>query len=123
MLTFPPLYPPRPRRVRRLRQSATPPAPPAPLTVVSVTLWGPYYADWEFSAPVTLMGANVPELQINPEGEGMTGPTAVEQLGPTVLRADYTTTPGIYGGDPWQILAQPGNIQRQVRVPQEGEVA
>ncbi len=117
-----PLFQPLKPRVPRKRRDAVPaPSLPAPVTVVSVTTHDQYLADWEFSAPVTLTGNNVPELEIDGGGQGMTGADSVVQISPTILRADYSTTTGVFPGDAWQILTQPANIQEQVEVPEEGE--
>ncbi len=99
------------------------PPPPPSITVVSVTATGQYLAVWEFSAPVTLGAANVPELEIDAGGQGLTEADSVVQVGPTVLRADYSTTTGVFAGDAWQITAQPGAIAEQLAVPLSGSVS
>ncbi len=113
------LFPIKHRRHRGTIRANAASAAPA-ITVVSVTAHDQYLADWEFSAPVTLTGVNVPELEIDGGGQGMTGADSVVQLSPTVLRADYSTTTGVFPADAWQILTQPANIAEAMEIPQQG---
>ncbi len=120
-----PTFQPRKPRRHRARAASAMAAAPA-ITVVSVTAHDQYLADWEFSAPVTLVGgagSNVPELEIDGGGQGSTGPDSVTQISPTVLRADYSTTTGVFPGDAWQIATQPGTIVQELEIPQSGNVS
>ncbi len=51
------------------------------------------------------------------------GADSVTQISPTVLRADYSTTSGIFPGDAWQILTQPANIAQVPVAPMDGRVS
>ncbi len=114
-----PIFQPRKPVHHRARMSPASSAPPA-ITVVSVTTHDQYLADWQFSAPVTLTGTNVPELEIDGGGQGSTGADWVVQISPTVLRADYSTTTGVFPGDAWQIATQPAHIAQTLAIPQSG---
>ena len=112
---------PRHRRVRDEQPSA--PTPPATVTVVSVSGDGSFYgAIWEFSEPITLDGANVPELEIDGEGLGFIGPDEVQQIGPTRIHGDYFSSSGIEVGDAWRILTPPAHLAPAVSAPQSGNL-
>ncbi len=114
-----PIFQPRKPVHHRARVSPASSAPPA-ITVLSVTTHDQYLADWEFSAPVTLTGTNVPELEIDGGGQGMTEADSVVQISPTILRADYSTTSGVFPGDAWQIATQPAHLAQTLAIPQSG---
>jgi hypothetical protein len=126
---MPLLLPIRPKILRRRRSKSARrggsnpmPPPPPPITVVSVTAIGPFEADWEFSAPVSLSGSQVPGLEIDAGGLGFVGPDSVIQVGPTTLRGDYSSSSGLVSGDAWRILTQPATVSPALAVPMNGTI-
>ncbi len=117
--TFQPL---KPRQYHTRSEAPAVPVPSGPVWVIEVRAVDEFTAEWEFSGPVTLLGDNVPELLIDASGGGYVGPDGVVQEDATTLCADYSSSPGVYGGDSWQILTQPANIEQEVEVPEREEV-
>ena len=77
---------------------------------------------WTFSGPVTLAGSAAPELEIDGSGLGFIGPDFVDQVEPTVIRADYSSASGIEPGDAWRVSSAPAGISPPVVVPESGVV-
>jgi hypothetical protein len=78
---------------------------------------------WTFSAPLTLTGGNVPELENDIDGTGTwQSPTSCAQGAANSIVATYPDAP--QEATPWRIQTAPSNVAQSasVTVPQSGTI-
>lgn len=78
-------------------------------------------ADWTFDLPVTLTGANVPELQVTHLAVDRS-PTSCSQFAANVIRAVYGVGGNPVATDPWKITSLPTNVDVPIQFPVNGLV-
>lgn len=91
------------------------------LLVVEVSVVGPPDTDlhWRFSGPVTVT-VNVPELEVQTEGDEWIGPETTVQDGDDGALAVYGEA--IEAGAAWRLLTDPATIPEAIQAPQAGSV-
>ena len=110
-------------RKRRARIKSPDPVPSVAAITVTAVIANGLELTWTFSAPVTLTGGNVPELENDIDGTGMwQSPTSCAQGAANSIVATYPDAP--QEATPWRIQTAPSNVAQSasVTVPQSGTI-
>ena len=87
--------------------------------VVSVHHQSSQVSIWTFDLPITLTGANCPELIVTHLGVDH-APTSCSQSDVNIIAATYGTLNNATLGEPWKITALPTNVDVPVTYPANG---